>query len=185
MDIYGQQDQEVYYTVYRTTNLVNGKAYIGVHKTTDPWDDYLGSGKILRQAITKHGRKQFIKEVLAVLDNGPDAYDVENRMVNEAWLAAPESYNVKLGGHGGFDHIDRAKLKEDLKRHYTGRARPQWVKDKIAETKRRKPTVWTEEMRAAHTNRMRNLSPETKRKMSMAAKTRGRNPPRSRSINTA
>lgn len=39
------------YTVYRTTNKINGMFYIGVYKTTDPNDSYLGSGKRIRYAI--------------------------------------------------------------------------------------------------------------------------------------
>jgi hypothetical protein len=45
----------VFHTVYRTTNLVNGKFYIGVHKTDDPNDGYLGSGKLIGRAFQKYG----------------------------------------------------------------------------------------------------------------------------------
>ncbi len=39
------------YVVYKTTNLVNSKYYIGVHRTNDPNDDYLGSGNLIKRAI--------------------------------------------------------------------------------------------------------------------------------------
>lgn len=56
----------ILYTVYRTTNLLNGMFYIGVHKTTNPNDSYLGSGKRLRYAIKKYGVEAFEKEILHV-----------------------------------------------------------------------------------------------------------------------
>jgi hypothetical protein len=45
------------YTVYRTVNQINQKFYIGVHKTMNPMDNYLGSGKILGRAIKKYGKE--------------------------------------------------------------------------------------------------------------------------------
>lgn len=39
--------RSTYYTIYKTTNLINGKIYIGKHQTKDPYDSYLGSGKRL------------------------------------------------------------------------------------------------------------------------------------------
>ena len=45
------------YTVYKTVCLVNDMFYIGVHKTDNPMDDYLGSGKRLKYAIKKSRMK--------------------------------------------------------------------------------------------------------------------------------
>ena len=49
-----------YYYVYLTTNLINGKKYIGQHYG-ELDDYYLGSGSILKKAILKYGRKNFKK----------------------------------------------------------------------------------------------------------------------------
>ena len=45
-----------FYTVYRTTKTDDGRFYIGVHKTQNPHDDYLGSGIHIKAAI-KRGQK--------------------------------------------------------------------------------------------------------------------------------
>jgi len=86
------------YTVYQTTNQINGKIYIGVHKTKNPYDSYIGSGKILRQAIKVHGKSAFVKEVLFVFDNIHDAYMKEAELVNEDFIKRLDTYNVVCGG---------------------------------------------------------------------------------------
>ena len=50
--------------VYCTTNHINGKRYIGQHKNNPETNDrYLGSGKYIRQAMKKYGKKNFSKEI--------------------------------------------------------------------------------------------------------------------------
>ena len=52
------------YYIYKITNLVNGKMYIGQHVTSNLEDGYMGSGKIVRRALAKHGIDNFRKEYL-------------------------------------------------------------------------------------------------------------------------
>jgi hypothetical protein len=51
------------YTVYQTTNLINNKIYVGIHKTKNINYDYMGSGKLLKSAILSNIVIYFIKSI--------------------------------------------------------------------------------------------------------------------------
>ena len=57
------------YTVYKITNLLNDKIYIGVHKTENPNDSYYGSGVAIKEAIKKHGKENFRKDILFITES--------------------------------------------------------------------------------------------------------------------
>lgn len=91
--------------VYKTTNLKNGKIYIGAHCRDS--DDYLGSGKYLHRAIKKHGIENFQREILARFDKAEDAFEFERELVTEEFCAREDTYNLAPGGSGGSIALNR------------------------------------------------------------------------------
>jgi hypothetical protein len=139
----------MFHTVYKTTNLVNGKFYIGYHKTDDPQDAYLGSGKYLRNAIAKYGAANFIKEVLFSFSDAASALAREEKLV-EVFRTDPLCMNIRKGGSGGFDYINQNGLttgrtpegKERIRQSKLGIKRPKQVGQAVAKANRQR-TGWS------------------------------------------
>lgn len=98
-----------YYCIYQVTNLLNGKIYVGAHKTKNVNDHYMGSGKIILAAIKKYGRDNFSKTILEICDTPEQMYHREREIVNTEFIERLDTYNTKLGGIGGFDHVNSNK----------------------------------------------------------------------------
>lgn len=99
---YQEKYESAIYTVYKITNIHNGKIYVGAHKTDTPMDEYLGSGNLIKRAVKKYGRKFFVKDILAVYDNSAEAYEHEASIVTKEFVLERTNYNMCLGGAGGF-----------------------------------------------------------------------------------
>lgn len=87
--------------VYKTTNLISGKIYIGVHSSIDEHDSYLGSGVALKNAVKKYGKDKFKRETLFTFGNIDDAYMKECELVDSVFVAREDTYNLTIGGQGG------------------------------------------------------------------------------------
>ena len=96
----------MFYTIYKITNNLNGKYYIGKHQTKDLNDGYMRSGKLIKLAIDKHGRSNFTKEILHVFDNESEMNAKEKELV----VISEQSYNLCEGGKGGFGYINQNEL---------------------------------------------------------------------------
>lgn len=84
--------------VYQTQNKLNGKIYVGVHKTEK--GNYLGSGKALLNAIKKYGKENFERKTLFKCKTYGDAYFIEKIIVNEWFIKQRWNYNINGGGYG-------------------------------------------------------------------------------------
>jgi hypothetical protein len=89
------------YLIYKTTNLLNNKYYIGCHQTDNLNDGYLGSGKHLKYAIKKYGKNNFKFEIMYSLSSKEEMFELERNIVNEDLINNPLTYNLKIGGSGG------------------------------------------------------------------------------------
>ena len=101
-----ENNKQKHYLIYQTTNLVNGKIYIGKHETFNIEDNYFGSGKYLLNAINKHGIENFEFKILIDLKNRKEMNLLEKMVVTEEFCKRNDVYNIKVGGDGGWDYIN-------------------------------------------------------------------------------
>lgn len=124
------------YFVYLTTNLIDGKVYAGVHHGFEN-DNYLGSGIHLKNAINKHSKVNFIREILYFCESKEHALKLENLLVTHEWISSPMSYNLTIGGNC---YLGERSLstKEKMSKAQKGKRRKhtEETKVKISESKK-------------------------------------------------
>lgn len=123
-----------FFYLYKTTNLINGNYYIGVHSSNNPEKDpYCGSGSLITKAVAKYGRENFKVEILQFFDSWEDALEGERIALSEEVLTDPKNYNLVLGGRGASPdstllldpetykvvRVARVKAKQLLEQGYT------------------------------------------------------------------
>lgn len=99
--------QRKYHYIYKTTNLINGKFYIGMHSTDNLEDEYIGSGKRLWYSIRKHGKENHKKEILEFLPDRKSLSEREKQIVNEELLNNSLCMNLASGGGCGWDYVNK------------------------------------------------------------------------------
>ena len=101
------------YTVYKTTNTINNKEYVGFHKINESddilyvcsengsifKDGYMGSGKLMKRALQKYGPINMSQELLLVTDSREEAEQLERDIVCFEWVQCNSNYNLSIGGN--------------------------------------------------------------------------------------
>lgn len=151
--------------VYKTTNLKNGKFYIGQDTKNNP--EYLGSGKLIQKAIQKYGKENFIKEILVEVSTQKELNEMEIYWIDKLNSTDKNiGYNIMPGGEG----ISKGmKLPiewiENIRRGHTGMKYSEEHKKKISEGQ--KGRIQTAETRdkisKSHSNK--KLSEEHKKRI--------------------
>jgi len=86
--------------IYKTTNLINNKIYIG--KDSKNNCDYLGSGLLLNKAILKYGKTYFSKSILELCESEEELNKKEMFWIEELNSTNKKiGYNIAKGGNGG------------------------------------------------------------------------------------
>lgn len=163
--------------IYKITNLINGKVYIGQHK--GEFDStYWGGGKNISQAIKKYGQRKFICELIQYADSRLELDTLEKHFISECrkHLLPEDIYNICDGGlygnqwKAGNKSWNTGKkmsqeIRHNMSKSRTGRAYSEAAR--IARSKAIK-TAWE---KGLFSNRKRNPhSEETKNKIGLKHK---------------
>lgn len=117
--------KEKYYMIYKITNLINHKFYIGMHYGFIE-DGYLGSGSLLHEAYDKYGLENFTKKELIEKCNSLDHMkEREIFWIKELNSLVPNGYNIQIGGDGG-DRISHNPNRENILKKIAASSKEMW-----------------------------------------------------------
>lgn len=103
--------------IYITTNLINGKRYIGQKKFNKDWNWYKGSGKALKKAFLKYGRENFHKDIVSIAYSKEELDQLEIEWIdNYNAIKSKDFYNMAEGGLGGNTYKKHPLTKETKKK---------------------------------------------------------------------
>jgi Zn-finger domain-containing protein len=160
--------EKKYHFIYKTTNLKNGKFYVGMHSTNKLDDGYLGSGTRLRRSIRKNGKENFKLEILEFFSDRSSLVEREKQLVNESLLKDPMCMNMCVGGEGGFISVDGYK-KGAKRMNEIVWANPEYRKKKSEWKSEHNIKLWKEgKLKTNPWPKGKPLSDETKRKIGEA-----------------
>lgn len=93
----------MYGYIYMTTNNINGRKYIGQKKSNTFLNEkYLGSGKILKQAIELYGKENFSVQLLCECESKEELDRMEIYYISKYNAKdSREFYNICKGGEAG------------------------------------------------------------------------------------
>lgn len=153
--------------IYKITNKINGKTYIGQHKYKKLNDNYFGSGRLIKKAIKKYGIENFEKEILEFdIPNVDLANDWEQMYILFERAKGKSEYNIANGGLGSAGHHYHHTEESKRKLSEAKKGKPTWNKyGKLSEE-------WKRKIGEANKRAMKgkHLSEETKSKISKANK---------------
>jgi group I intron endonuclease len=115
--------------IYRITNLLNGKKYIGKHSSMCLDNNYYGSGVAIAKAIKKYGKSNFKKDVICICENENHLNEMEIYYINKE-NTFKIGYNMTKGGEGmlGYKPTQETKEKASISRKKYYKENPQLLK---------------------------------------------------------
>jgi group I intron endonuclease len=113
--------------IYKITNLLNNKIYIGQDSKNNP--NYLGSGAIIKKAIKKYGKENFKKEIIDWSDNKNDLNNKEIFWIKEYNSTNRNiGYNITEGGGGTLGYKPNNETLNKMRNNNIGSKNPMFGK---------------------------------------------------------
>lgn len=113
--------EKKYHFIYKTTNTITNKYYVGMHSTNNLDDGYLGSGRRIRYSINKYGSEVHTREILEYCKSRDELSKRESELVTESELKRKECLNLIRGGSGVYIHTHTDKTKERMRKAHIGK----------------------------------------------------------------
>jgi group I intron endonuclease len=162
--------------IYKTTNLINGKIYIGQKQNKKFISEYLGSGNLIKRAIRKYGKENFYVciihkcDTFSMLDQKEIYYIKKYNSTN-----SKIGYNISYGGTAAMRGRKHSKkVKNKISKSHIGLGHTEETKEKLRQFNLNRPPIadeTREKLRQANYRRIYNLmSEEQKQKISKTKK---------------
>ena len=155
--------------IYKITNITNGKIYIGKHSTDNLNDGYMGSGKIIKQAIKKYGIEKFTKEYLVFCDKEDKLNWFEIFYIKKYGSTnANIGYNITYGGDG----FSVGNIPWNTGKHHSEETCKKIGEAQIGRIPWNKGKTYSEEYKSklSDSHKGKHPSEETRKKMSLSRK---------------
>lgn len=126
----------MYGYVYKTTNNINNKIYIGQKKSDKFIPSYKGSGKLLRKAIEKYGKESFNVEIVCWATSKKELDDQERYWIKKLNSRNSDvGYNLAEGGEGSNGGGFKGK-------HHSPESKEKHRQAALLDAQRRKANNW-------------------------------------------
>lgn len=150
----------MYGYIYKTTNLIDNKVYIGQHRSDKFDTEYYGSGIHIVRAVKRFGIKNFKTEIIDIAYNDEDLDCKEKNFIKyyREELGYENVYNISNGGFGAMALETRQKISKTLtgrknKPHSKqtrqkigdgnrGKVRTKEMRQRVSKTKQNNPRIW-------------------------------------------